>query len=213
MKLAFVIQLRHEFPSGFQLNVDWSTAATHVGITGPSGSGKTSFLNAIAGIFKPQKSHITLHGKVFANETTWVPPRNRSIGLVTQDALLYPHLNVAENLSFGVEAKSPVAESDSVVEMLEIGFLLDRRIRHLSGGERQRVALGRALLSAPHTLLLDEPFSAIDLNRRTRIIEKMKEHLVKSNTSLLLVSHDQTVIDALCSNSLHMNSGCIQHTK
>ena len=213
MKPTFAVQMQHRFSSGFQLQIDWSTASRHVGITGPSGSGKTSMLHAIAGIFKPHEARIEVHGHVFANDSTWVPPRNRGIGLVTQDALLYPHLDVAENLGFGVEAKSPVSKADSIVEMLEIDFLLDRRIRNLSGGERQRVALGRALLSTPRTLLLDEPFSAIDPSRKTRIIEKIKTHLTESNTSLLLVSHDQAVIDALCGQSLHMNAGCVQHTK
>ena len=207
MKSGFIIHLRHRFQSGFQLNVDWTTESQHVGITGPSGSGKTSILHAVAGIFQPQDVHIEVNGNVLACATQWLPPRSRKIGLVTQDALLYPHLNVVENLRFGMDTNGPISAIDSMVEMLEIDGLMNRRTRHLSGGERQRVALGRALLSNPSTLLLDEPFSAIDPTQRMRVINKVAAHLTEANISMLLVSHDHAVIESLCSLSFPMSQG------
>ena len=201
------ITIQHRFSPAFALNIACKTESKRIGITGPSGSGKTSILHAIAGIFRPNRAHIVLNGECFADTEHWTAPRHRRIGLVTQDALLYPHLNVADNLRFGVHAPTEMSDIESIVDMLEIGTLLHRRTRHLSGGERQRVALGRALLSMPNVLLLDEPFCAIDPARRTRIISKLQLHLATTPTSLLLASHDPEVIECLCSYQMNVVHG------
>ena len=147
----------------------------------------------------------------FSSDAVWLPPRHRKIGLLTQDALLYPHLSVCENLGFSVHAETPINTDNAIVKMLEIEHILDRRIRNLSGGERQRVALGRALLARPQILLADEPFSAVDTQRRSRIVEQLKEHLAKTAMSILLVSHDRSTIEALCSLHVEMTQGRLQH--
>ncbi len=201
------IVIQHRFSPSFALDIAFRTDSKHIGITGPSGSGKTSILHAIAGIFRPDHAHIVLNDVCFADSEQWCTPRHRRVGLVTQDALLYPHLNVAENLVFGVHAGPEMSDIDAIVDMLEIGSLMRRRTRHLSGGERQRVALGRALLSMPNTLLLDEPFCAIDPERRARIVSNMKAYLEKMPTSLLMASHDQEVIQRLCSVQMNVLEG------
>ena len=201
------ITIRHRFSPSFALDIAYRTESTHIGITGPSGSGKTSILHAIAGIFRPDHAHIVLNDACFADSEEWCAPRHRRVGLVTQDALLYPHLNVAENLGFGVHAGPEISNTDAVVDMLEIGPLMRRRTRHLSGGERQRVALGRALLSMPDTLLLDEPFCAIDPERRARIVLNLQAYLSTTPTSLLMASHDQEVVQRLCSVQINVVEG------
>jgi len=209
VKPVFDIDIRHAFPSGFDLDFQLQSHNGTIGLIGPSGSGKTSVLHAVAGIFRPQHASIQFKGQCFSGSNTWMPPRHRRVGLVTQDALLYPHLSVAENLGFGIHSKAAITPKDPIIEMLEIGHLLDRRIRYLSGGERQRVALGRALLSEPSMLLADEPFSAIDIERRSRIVEKLKAHIQQTSCCMLLVSHDAAMANALCSTTIQMKQGSI----
>ena len=211
MKPALQVHIQHRFPTGFSLDIQLETQSESIGLSGPSGSGKTSVMHAIAGIFQPQYAQIQFQDQCFAREQFWLAPRNRKVGLVTQDALLYPHLSVGENLGFSVSAQAPIEANHRVVQMLEIDHIVDRRVRHLSGGERQRVALGRALIAQPSILLADEPFCAVDLQRRARIVERLKNHLSSTSTSLLLVSHDQTVIDDLCSLQVEMTHGQLHH--
>ena len=208
---VFKLQIEHRFPTGFSLDVQLQSQHTSIGLSGPSGSGKTSIIHAIAGIFQPQSAQIQFGDQCFAGDGGWLPPRQRKIGLVTQDALLYPHLSVCENLGFSVHAQRPVKSDNAMVEMLEIEHLLDRRIRNLSGGERQRVALGRALLAKPQLLLADEPFSAVDIKRRSRIVEKLKTHLAETATAMMLVSHDRSTIDTLCSLHIELTQGSLRH--
>ena len=211
MSPVFNIQIEHRFPTGFCLDVQLCTQSTSIGLSGPSGSGKTSVIHAIAGIFQPNVSQIQFGDQCFSSTGVWRPPRSRKIGLVTQDALLYPHLNVCENLGFSVHAETPIKPDNAIVKMLEIEHLLDRRIRNLSGGERQRVAMGRALLAQPQILLADEPFSAVDTQRRSRIIEQLKKHLTETGMAIFLVSHDRSAIDGLCSLQVELAQGHLRH--
>ncbi|GIS78826.1 MAG: hypothetical protein CM1200mP14_03920 [Gammaproteobacteria bacterium] len=171
----FHLGLDLEIPfTGGGLRVELNTASTRIAVVGPSGSGKSTILRILAGVER------RAHGTVLVKEDcwqdssngTWVPSWDRRVGWVPQETLLFPHLTVRENLSYGGALPDWVSETAT---LLQIEDLLDRRSRRLSGGERQRVALGRALLSKPRLLLLDEPFSALDRPLRGELSELVSD--------------------------------------
>ena len=167
-------------------------AGTTTAIVGPSGSGKTSLLRVIAGFLTPEHGKVRLHGA----DVTDVPAHRRSIGLVAQDGALFPHLDVAGNIAFGLPRGMPRRERHRrVVELLELvsltGDHASRRPDQLSGGQRQRVALARALARQPEMILLDEPFSALDAGLRESTRQAIREILRITGTTTILVTHDQ----------------------
>jgi len=174
---------------------------TGPGITvlfGPSGAGKTTVLHCIAGLRRPQAGRIAVAGRVLFDAATRVdlPPERRQAGYVFQDDRLFPHLRVRANLAYGRRAGVAVPEA-RVIELLGIGALLDRWPRSLSGGEARRVAIGRALLSGPRFLLLDEPLSFLDAARREEImtlIERLRDELA---LPMLMVTHDAAEAERL----------------
>ena len=177
----------------FRLETDLHLEGNAAGVFGPSGAGKSTLLHLLSGLLRPQSGRIVLDGEVLYDARTFVPAHRRRIGLVFQDARLFPHLNVEGNLRFG-EQLLPAQERrirfDEVVELLEIGPLLDRQVHRLSGGERQRVALGRALLASPWLLLLDEPLSSLDRRLKTQILPYLRRVHQGLGVPLLIVSHD-----------------------
>ncbi|MCH8572074.1 ABC transporter ATP-binding protein [Nesterenkonia sp. AY15] len=167
-------------------------AGTTTAIVGPSGSGKTSLLRVIAGFLAPEHGEVRLHGA----DVTEVPAHRRSIGLVAQDGALFPHLDVAGNIAFGLPRGTPRRERRRrVAELLELvsltGDHASRRPDQLSGGQRQRVALARALARQPEMILLDEPFSALDAGLRESTRQAIREILRITGTTTILVTHDQ----------------------
>lgn len=163
------------------------------GVFGPSGSGKTSLLHCISGLLKPEAGRMALHGEVLFDSASgrFAPPHQRHIGLVFQDAQLFPHLSVRDNLLYGYLRLKPAQrrfELQPVVDLLEIGELLERRPGQLSGGQKQRVALGRALLYSPRLLLLDEPLAALDERLKKQILPFLRR-VRDVGIPLLYVSH------------------------
>ncbi len=209
---AGTLRVRIQLPlDAFELNVDWTPTSSTVAIVGPSGSGKSSLLRVLAGL-EP-----SAWGIVRVNGATWldtgagvhVPAWERRVGWVPQEALLFPHLSVRENLSYtGPE----LSEVDEISELLSVSGLLDRRPRFLSGGERQRVALGRALLSKPKLLLLDEPFSALDRPLRLEIATAVREYAESTETPVVLVSHDEADAELLADQSWTLVAGRLSET-
>ena len=194
--LFFEIAVKRVLSGRFTLDTTVESSARAIALSGPSGCGKTSLLHVIAGIVPAPQSTIRIGGRTFQSKNTHLSRAERRVGLVVQQALLFPLLNVLENLHFG-EARSQG----------KIGHLLNRKTRNLSGGERQRVALGRALLSEPDLLLLDEPFAPLDVPRRERLIN-MLNHIRQSwNVPMVLVSHDERDIVSLVDEVFTMNAG------
>jgi molybdate transport system ATP-binding protein len=194
-----VIDLDIELTQGsFVLAARARLDARAAALFGPSGAGKTTILDAIAGLRTPRRGSITIDGRVlFSSERRLnLPPQHRRVGYVPQDVALFPHMNVRRNLLYGRHpGVSP--DLDRVVGMLEVGALLDRRVTELSGGERQRIALGRALMSGPSLLLLDEPLAAVDVPLRRRILpylQRVRDELV---VPIIYVSHDREEVEAL----------------
>ncbi len=172
------------------LDVDWRPKSDHVAILGPSGSGKSTLLRALAGLEPGAEGRVRFGDEVWFDSDSEVnmPAWERRVGWVPQDTLLFPHLSLRENLAYAGAGQSEV---ESMAESWFLSDLLDRRPRFLSGGERQRVALGRALLSAPRVLLLDEPFSALDRPLRSEIAAMVRTYARDSGTPIVLVSHDE----------------------
>lgn len=163
-------------------------------VLGPSGAGKSTLLRLIAGFDRVTSGEIVLAGKTLSSPKTLVPPEKRSIGIVPQDAALFPHLTVAQNIGFGLGKLSPAERQDRVSELLELTRLTelaDRKPDQLSGGQSQRVALARALAPKPSLVLLDEPFSALDAELRSELREQVREVLRAENATAILVTHDQ----------------------
>lgn len=174
----------------FTLEFNVTVNARALALFGPSGSGKTSALEAVAGLRSPRRGRIVVDGHVLfdADRHVSVPIRHRRTGYVPQDILLFPHLNVRENVSYGRrEGNRP--DLRVLVDLLELSALMDRRVGSLSGGERQRVAMARALYSGPDVLLLDEPLAAVDLPRRRRIVDALLGIRDELSVPLIYVTH------------------------
>jgi molybdate transport system ATP-binding protein len=187
---------RHHYPSGFQLDVAFALDHRFNTLFGPSGAGKTTVLSVIAGFVRPQQGLVRLGDRTLLDTARGVsvPVQSRAIGVVFQDALLFPHLTVEGNLRYGQryrKAQKRVVEFSRVVEVLEIGGLLLRFPRHLSGGEKQRVALGRTLLSGPELLLMDEPLASLDAPLKSRILAYLERAVTQWNIPTLYVTHSQ----------------------
>ena len=177
-------------------------------IFGPSGAGKTTTLDVIAGLRRPSRGRIAVGGRVLLDSRQRIdlPPYRRHIGYVPQDVALFPHMNVRRNLLYG---RHPGVSPDlaRVIGMLEIDGLIDRRVSALSGGERQRVALGRALMSGPSLLLLDEPLAAVDVPLRKRILPYVERVRDKLGVPIIYVSHDREEVRDLADHVLLIDAG------
>ena len=196
----------------FTLDAQMNAGAGTTVLFGRSGSGKTSLINAIAGLVTPQTGRIVLGDRVLfdAEQGVNIPPHQRRIGYVFQDARLFPHMSVAQNLDFGARfATLPPSrvERDGLINVLGIGALLQRRPAALSGGEKQRVALGRALLSAPDLLLLDEPLAALDQTRKEEILPYLERLRAQSGPAMIYVSHAMSEIVRLADDLVILRDG------
>lgn len=180
-------------------------------IFGVSGAGKTSLINAISGLTRPQSGRIVLNDRVLndAEQRIWLSPDKRRIGYVFQDARLFPHYKVRGNLRYGM-AKSMTGQFDKLVALLGIEHLLDRLPSSLSGGEKQRVAIGRALLTAPELLLLDEPLASLDIPRKRELLPYLQRLAREINIPMLYVSHSLEEILHLADNVLVLENGNVK---
>ena len=169
-------------------------AGTVTALFGKSGAGKTTTVHSIAGLIKPDDGEITLNNKVLFNHNlrTNLPVYRRKIGFVFQNARLFPHMTVKKNLLFGLPRPNKIhikITLDMVTKLLDLSSLLDRRPQTLSGGERQRVSIGRALLSQPDLLLMDEPLSSIDLHLRAEILPFIQKIVAEVQIPVIYVTH------------------------
>jgi len=197
--------------SGFVLEVDTEMAAVRTGIFGPSGAGKTSLLETIAGLREASCELIRFNETTFADAKNTMAVRRRRIGYVPQDDSLFPNLNVRKNLLYGRPRASsdPQFSLEHVTQFLDIERLLERDVRQLSRGERQRVTIGRALLSEPRLLLLDEPLTGLDRDLRESILEQLKTLPNEFDLPMLYVTHDRAEAIALCDEILLIERGKI----
>ena len=186
----------------FKLDQKFVSEQNVVGLFGASGSGKTSILHAIAGLNKPVSGWIKIKNQTWFDSESGInlSPQTRHVGLVFQDAQLFPHMTVMNNLLFGykrITAERKRFDPNYIIELLKLNHLLDRMPIKLSGGEKQRVALGRALLYSPNLLLLDEPLSALDAAHKQEIIPFFQKVQQETDIPMLYVSHDMSEINQL----------------
>jgi molybdate transport system ATP-binding protein len=196
----------------FRLSVSFTSDGLVTGLFGNSGTGKTSIINLIAGLITPDRGRISLDGDILDDTATGlhIPPHKRRMGYVFQDARLFPHFSVRQNLDYGrrMNGLDPDAAAEKhTVDLLDIGHLLDRRPAQLSGGERQRVALGRALLAKPKLLLLDEPLGALDDERKAEIMPYFVRLRDEASVPMVLVSHDANEVRQLATNVAILKGG------
>ena len=193
----------------FKLDAAFAVPATGItALFGPSGCGKTSVLRAIAGLHRIETGHCIVAGDIWQDATMFRPAHQRPIGYVFQEPSLFPHLSVRRNLLFGApKGQGGPISFDTVVELLGIRTLLDRSPQHLSGGERQRVAIGRALLSQPKLLLMDEPLSALDRPTRDEILPFLQRLHTSLDLPILYVTHDMSEVEQLADHLVLMQSG------
>jgi molybdate transport system ATP-binding protein len=186
----------------FVLNVRDAASVEVLGLSGPSGSGKTSLLESIAGIRTPDRGEIRVGERtLFSSERRInIPARDRHIGYVPQDALLFPNLDVKGNILYG--AKS--SDFDSLVAILDLAALLDRRVGMLSGGEKQRVSIARALMTRPTILLLDEPLAGVDRGRRDVILPYILKIRRELHVPLIYVTHDEAEMKSIADRVLKL---------
>jgi molybdate transport system ATP-binding protein len=196
----------------FTLEASFTSEGRVTGLFGASGAGKTSLINMIAGLLRPDRGSIVIDGETLDDTTAriHVPAHRRRIGYVFQDARLFPHLDVRQNLDYGRRmnrlADDP-AQRARVTDLLDISGLLDRRPGQLSGGERQRVALGRALLSKPRLLLLDEPLGSLDEERKVEILPYLVRLRDEANVPMVYVSHDAAEMRQLATQIVMLRHG------
>lgn len=218
MSACIEFEARHRFPSGFQLDASFSSDARVTALFGPSGSGKSSVLAIIAGLLSADQARVRVAQRTLCEGGTQLAPERRGVGFVPQDALLFPHLDVAANLRYGARRRArgqratprgSAAQIDvgRVLEVLELQGLVGARPDELSGGQRQRVALGRALLAEPELLLLDEPLTGLEEDLRDRILGYVERVVAEWGLRTLVVSHDQVAVRRLADRVVVLEAG------
>ncbi|WP_374546289.1 molybdenum ABC transporter ATP-binding protein [Rhodoblastus sp.] len=197
----------------FTLDVDFAAPAKGVtALFGPSGCGKTTVIRCIAGLIRVTDGFCDIDGDIWQKpDRTFLPTHKRPLGYVFQEANLFPHLSVRKNLLFGAPKEKPKdrpeIDFDEVVDLLGVRHLLDRAPRNLSGGERQRIGIGRALLTQPKVLLMDEPLSALDRRTKSEIlpfIEKLRDHFA---VPIFYITHDMTEVERLADQIVLLDKG------
>ncbi len=197
---------------GFCLAAAFDCGPGVTALFGPSGAGKTSLVQLIAGLLRPDAGRIAVGGTILFDDDKRIdlPPHERRIGYVFQDARLFPHMDVRHNLAYGARRRSGgTVNLDTVVNTLGIGHLLDRRPGALSGGERQRVAIGRALLSAPRLLLMDEPLASLDTARKQEIIPFIESMCHAIDIPVIYVSHAVDEVLQLADEMVLLRDGSV----
>jgi len=205
------VEIRHRLGT-FDLDVEFRSGGRLTALFGASGSGKTSVVNAIAGMIKPAVGRIVIDGRVLADTARgiFVPRHRRRIGYVFQEPRLFPHLSVRQNLRYGLwftPSAERKADFGRIVDLLGIAALLDRRPSHLSGGEKQRVAIGRALLTSPQLLLMDEPLASLDHARKLEILPYIERLRDESRVPIIYVSHAIAEVTRLATDIVVMSHG------
>ena len=196
----------------FTVEAAFASEGRVTGLFGASGAGKSSLINMIAGLLRPDRGTISIDGETLDDTSaqTHVAVHRRRIGYVFQDARLFPHLDVRRNLDYGRRMNHLIEDASlwrRVTELLDIGDLLDRRPGKLSGGERQRVALGRALLSQPRLLLLDEPLGSLDEERKEEILPYLVRLRDEAGIPMVYVSHDPSEMRKLATQIAIIRNG------
>jgi molybdate transport system ATP-binding protein len=209
-RLEFACRL--QYPSGFRVDATFATDAPVTALCGPSGSGKTSVLSILAGLRRPDAGLIRLGTRLLLDTVTRIDlaPERRGIGYVFQDHLLFPHLDVRNNLRYGWRRRPREARAvdfDRVVRVLELGELLERWPQSLSGGQRQRVALGRALLRGPELLLFDEPLSSVDDELKQRVLAYIRGVLEEWQIPTLYVTHHAAEARQIAGHAVRLEGG------
>ena len=196
----------------FSIEASFTSEGRVTGLFGASGAGETSLINMIAGLLRPDRGFIAIDNETLDDTAgrVHVPPYRRRIGYVFQDARLFPHLDVSQNLDYGRRMNGLVRDGASearITDLLDIGGLKDRRPGQLSGGERQRVALGRALLSKPRLLLLDEPLGSLDEGRKVEILPYLVRLRDEAGIPMVYVSHDAAELRQLATQIVMLRHG------
>ncbi len=215
LPLLAVRELRHAYGSnevirGLSLSLTRGTIGC---VLGASGCGKTTVLRCIAGFEPVQAGEIWLNGQLVSRRGVRTPTEARRVGMVFQDYALFPHLTVAQNVAFGLRAGDRAARArreDEVLEIVRLSRLRDKYPDELSGGQQQRIALARALAPRPDLLLLDEPFSNLDVELRAQLSVEVREILKQQNTTAILVTHDQHEALSLADEIGIMHDGAIE---
>ncbi|MFV5501278.1 MULTISPECIES: ATP-binding cassette domain-containing protein [unclassified Acinetobacter] len=200
----------------FQLQANLDMQMQLIGIVGASGSGKSTFLKNIAGLLKPSQGFIHFQQKILFDhqQKLNIPVHQRKIALIFQQALLFPHLNVMQNLKYAeqLNIKNKGQQKfmfEDIVELLELKPLLRHRAHQLSGGQAQRVSIGRALLSSPDLLLLDEPLNGLDQKLKNQILPFLKIVINQTDLPMIYVTHHVDEVAYLQAQVLHFEKGKI----
>ncbi len=214
--MTLIVEAKHRL-GAFELDAGFTAEGGVTALFGRSGSGKTSLIRMIAGLSRPDHGRLVIDGDVLVDtrSRTFVPKHRRRFGYVFQEARLFPHLSVHQNLKYGgwfagrhgAASAAAAGEYDRVVDLLGIDHLLDRRPSHLSGGEKQRVAIGRALLSSPRLLLMDEPLAALDEERKAEILPYLERLRDETETPIVYVSHSVQEVARLADRVVMMRDG------
>ena len=203
-------KLKIDYPE-FNLDIDLNLPAKGVTVVfGPSGSGKTTLLRCLSGLERAPTGYQKLADQVWQDEETFIPIDKRKVGMVFQESRLFPHLNIQANLLYGYQRTQPADRNlhlDEVVQVLGLAPLLKRYPDKLSGGERQRVAIGRALLTSPKLLLMDEPLASLDIQRKAEIIPFIKKIEDEFKTPIIYVTHSMNEVLQLVDTMVILNSG------
>ena len=219
LNLAFRKSL-HTGKTRFDLDVALRSSAQRIVIRGPSGAGKSMMLKAIAGLIKPDSGHIEVGGETYyaghTKRPIHCPPQARRVGYLFQDYALFPHLNVRQNIGFGLSKRwfNPRKHAadhrvDHWLDALGMSNLAHHYPRELSGGQQQRTALARALVMQPDLLLLDEPFAALDPDLRHVMRDELDRFQKKLGFSMILISNDDEDMLALGGDNYMMKAGCL----
>lgn len=211
--MSLTVKLNHQM-AGFTLCVDFDAPPGITVLFGRSGVGKTTVINAVAGLLNPDSGRISLNDTILFDSNAGInlAAHKRRLGYVFQDGRLFPHLSVQDNLTFGQRFNAPQPDGPTlgkVCDLLGITALKDRRIETLSGGEKQRIAIGRALLSHPQMLLMDEPLASLDDARKAEILpylERLRDH---TNIPILYVSHSMSEVARLATTLVVLEDGQI----